>query len=78
MVLKIQLQAYKIRFLGDYSFLIATLESFELIIVSMIIVKVMVKVIFKSRYSSINWSMFILSWKNYVIVCKLSSVFTLS
>lgn len=30
-VLKIQLQAYKIRFLGDYSFLIATLESFELI-----------------------------------------------
>ena len=31
MVLKIQLQAYKIRFLGDYSFLIATLESFELI-----------------------------------------------
>ena len=31
MVLKIQLQAYKIRFLGDFSFLIATLESFELI-----------------------------------------------
>lgn len=30
-VLKIQLQAYKIRFLGDYSFLIATLESIELI-----------------------------------------------
>ena len=30
-VLKIQLQAYKIRFLGDFSFLIATLESFELI-----------------------------------------------
>lgn len=42
MILNIQLQAYKIRFLADYLFLIATLESIDLIKVSMIIIKIIV------------------------------------